>query len=154
MHWLFCNWSDQHERWQPSFGYFCVSAVTWPHKPVSFSHLLHACSGSSSIHVTCEYCVYMTQFVGIQQFIYTVGVLKHGRWMLQDRELVIKYSWWCETISLNCGHCRAYCSSPTWYEHGEPWWNDIGMRNSRFIHQSSLVILPGESCSSKAGGTG
>jgi hypothetical protein len=32
---------------------------------------------------------------------------------------------WCETTSLNCGHKRAYCSSPRWYEHGEPWWSDI-----------------------------
>jgi hypothetical protein len=29
--------------------------------------------------------------------------------------------WWCrwgETTSLNCGHQRAYCWSPRWYEHG------------------------------------
>jgi hypothetical protein len=29
------------------------------------------------------------------------------------------------------------------YEHGEPWWNDID--KGKFVHQSSLAILPTES---------
>jgi hypothetical protein len=39
------------------------------------------------------------------------------------------------------------------YGHREPWWNDTD-RGNLFVHQNSLVILPAESCSSKAGGTG
>jgi hypothetical protein len=31
---------------------------------------------------------------------------------------------WGETTSLNCCHCRAYYSSPRWYECGERRWND------------------------------
>jgi hypothetical protein len=32
---------------------------------------------------------------------------------------------WGETTSLNCGHQLAFCSSPRWYEYGEPRWKDI-----------------------------
>jgi hypothetical protein len=47
------------------------------------------------------------------------------------RHLLTYYEvwWWClscrwgETMSLKCGHQRAYCSSPRWYEYGEPRWN-------------------------------
>jgi hypothetical protein len=30
---------------------------------------------------------------------------------------------WDETVSLNCSHQHAYCSSPGWYISMEPWWN-------------------------------
>jgi hypothetical protein len=40
------------------------------------------------------------------------------------------------------------------YEHGEPWWNDSDRGNSWSVHQCSLAILPAESSSNKAGGTG
>jgi hypothetical protein len=40
------------------------------------------------------------------------------------------------------------------HEHGEPWWSDSAGENSLFIHHSFLAILPAESSSSKAGGTG
>jgi hypothetical protein len=57
--------------------------------------------------------------------------------------------WWGETISLNCGHQRAYCSSP-----GDIWaWRTMvewsTEENSWFVHQSSLAILPAESCGNK-----
>jgi hypothetical protein len=58
---------------------------------------------------------------------------------------------WDETMSLNRGHQRAYCSSPRWYmsieKHGEmmmPAGN-----NSCFVHQSPLAILSAESSGSK-----
>jgi hypothetical protein len=53
-----------------------------------------------------------------------------------------------ETTSLNCAIPRVIC------EHGEPWWNDIDRGNSWFVHQSSLVIPPAKSSSSKAGLSG
>jgi hypothetical protein len=40
------------------------------------------------------------------------------------------------------------------YQYGEPWWNDIGRRNSRLAHQSSLASLPAESSNSTIRGTG
>jgi hypothetical protein len=40
------------------------------------------------------------------------------------------------------------------YEHGEPWWDDIGRVKLLNVHKSSLAILPAESTSSNAGGTG
>jgi hypothetical protein len=60
-----------------------------------------------------------------------------------------------ETTSLNYSHQRAYCSSPMWYTSMEKHVRMIlAGENSWFIHDSSLAILPAESCSSKAGGTG
>jgi hypothetical protein len=40
------------------------------------------------------------------------------------------------------------------YEHGEPWWNDIDRDKLLIVYQSCLAIVPAESSSSKAGGTG
>jgi hypothetical protein len=53
--------------------------------------------------------------------------------------------------SLNCGHQRAYCSSPSWYISME---NHGGMmmskeENSWFVLQNSLEILPAETPGSK-----
>jgi hypothetical protein len=43
-----------------------------------------------------------------------------------------------ETLSLNCGHQWAYCSSPQLiYEHGKPWWNDLE-RGKLLIHPPEL----------------
>jgi hypothetical protein len=41
-------------------------------------------------------------------------------------------------LSLNCGHRRTCCSSPRWYEHGEPRWKDI----DRGIQKNSEKCLP------------
>jgi hypothetical protein len=55
-------------------------------------------------------------------------------------------------VSLNCGHQRAYCSSPSAYEHGEPLWNDVDrLKLAIRPPQHSLAILPTESSSSKSG---
>jgi hypothetical protein len=69
----------------------------------------------------------------------------------------LSYVWcrWGETTSLNCGHQRAYCSSPRWYMSMN---NRGGMistgKNFWFINQSSLAILSAELSISKAGRTG
>jgi hypothetical protein len=69
-----------------------------------------------------------------------------------------KVWWWtcrCGHItSLNCGHQRAYCSSPMWYMSTESYGGMISTGNSWFFHQSSLEILPAESTSSIVGGAG
>jgi hypothetical protein len=38
---------------------------------------------------------------------------------------------WGETMSLNCGHQQAYCSSSSWYEYGERWWNGVDRRKPK-----------------------
>jgi hypothetical protein len=61
--------------------------------------------------------------------------------------------WWpCrrgETTSLNSGHQRACCTPPSWYINVE---NHGGVmstgKNSWFVYQSSLAILPAESSGS------
>jgi hypothetical protein len=58
-----------------------------------------------------------------------------------------------ETASLNCGHQRAYCSSPRWHEYGEPRQNVIdrvrpknsekNLSQCRLIHHKSHMDWPG-----------
>jgi hypothetical protein len=52
----------------------------------------------------------------------------HGHWKDDARTLLcldwlIGWLWWGENMSQNCGHQRAYCSSPGWYinmeSHGD-----------------------------------
>jgi hypothetical protein len=40
------------------------------------------------------------------------------------------------------------------YEYEKLRWNDVDRENYRFVHQSSLAIIPAELSSSVAGGTG
>jgi hypothetical protein len=61
---------------------------------------------------------------------------------------------WGETTSLNCGHQRACCSSPTWYISIEKHGRIISAgKISWFVHQSYLAIYR-LSRRSKAGETG
>jgi hypothetical protein len=49
---------------------------------------------------------------------------------------------WGETMSLNCGHQQAYCSSSSWYEYGERWWNGVDRRkpkNSENLYHCHFV---------------
>jgi hypothetical protein len=61
---------------------------------------------------------------------------------------MIDWLWWGETMSQNCGHQWAYCSSPGWYvsmeSHGDIMIPDAG--NSWLVHQSSLAVTPAETC--------
>jgi hypothetical protein len=53
---------------------------------------------------------------------------------------------WGKTTPLKCGHQRSYYSSPddmSTENYGGMIWTG---RNSWFVHQSSLAILPAESC--------
>jgi hypothetical protein len=50
-------YNARYERWRLSVGSFCASPVTCPREPISFVHLLYACSGCSSFRAICEYCV-------------------------------------------------------------------------------------------------
>jgi hypothetical protein len=62
---------------------------------------------------------------------------------------------WSETISLNCGHQRDYCSSLWWYASLENYGGMISTgENSWFVHKCSLEILTEELSSSEAGGAG
>jgi hypothetical protein len=59
---------------------------------------------------------------------------------------------WSETTSLNCGHQRAYSSSPRWYMSMGNYGGMISREeNSWFVHQSSLAILPADTSGSKQG---
>jgi hypothetical protein len=52
---------------------------------------------------------------------------------------------WGETISQNCGHQRAYCSSPGWYMSMESYVMMMPTGdNSWLVHQSSFAVLPAE----------
>jgi hypothetical protein len=67
--------------------------------------------------------------------------------VLLPEKKILKASWWScqwdETTSVNCGHQRAYCSTPKEiYDHGEPWLNDVDRGKLRFVHQSYLTVLP------------
>jgi hypothetical protein len=70
----------------------------------------------------------------------------------QDSHATRPYRWG-ETMSMNCGHQRAHCLCPRWYTRIK---NHGGMiltgENSRFLHQSSLPIIPALPSSTKAGG--
>jgi hypothetical protein len=78
---------------------------------------------------------------------------------LSLEELVLQGSvWWLSTLFScrlmmvimlmglnyvsNCGHQRAYCSSPgdIVYDYGEPRWNDTNRGDFWFVHQSFLEI--------------
>jgi hypothetical protein len=48
---------------------------------------------------------------------------------------------WGETMSLNCRHHRAYCSSPRWYLSMDPRWNDIDRANRR-TRRKNLIPVP------------
>jgi hypothetical protein len=65
--------------------------------------------------------------------------------------LLIDWLWWGETMSQNCGHRRAYCSSP-----GDMWaWRAMVTMpagdNSWVVHQSSLAVLPAETYGASRG---
>jgi hypothetical protein len=75
-----------------------------------------------------EYC---TQYVQIRcrfQLLlrYTIVIIK---WLCR----LIDWLWWGETMSQNCGHQRAYRSSPEWYVNMEKpwswwwWWCRLGI---------------------------
>jgi hypothetical protein len=66
-------------------------------------------------------------------------------WFSSQLYVAIDWLWWGETVSLNCGYQRVYCTSPGWYvsmeSHGG---DDVGWDNSWPVHQSSLAVLPAD----------
>jgi hypothetical protein len=58
---------------------------------------------------------------------------------------LVDWLWWDETMSQNCGHQRAYCSSPGWYVNmGAMVVMMSAGDNYLFVHQISLAVLPAE----------
>jgi hypothetical protein len=48
--------------------------------------------------------------------------------------------WWGETMSLNCGHQRACCSSSRWHQHGQPQLNDIDTRKQKNSEKTDPLL--------------
>jgi hypothetical protein len=83
-----------------------------------------------------------------------VSLMLHQTSLSSFLEIVTKWwRWscgWGDITSLNCSHQRAYCSS--WYMSMQNKGGVIStMEYLRFVHQSSLTILPASS--RKSGGT-